>query len=291
MKHSSIRNHLSHLRLRNIRPATIRSREGQLKRLAEFIGKDLLEATEEDLEKWQQSLSVSSSSVFTYTCHVRAYYLWAHTTGLISENPSTTLVIPRIPTRQPRPIPEGDLKTALVCAQHDRQLFVWLLLAGFCGLRAGEVAAVCRTDLRTDDDGGGFLLVHGKGGAERIVRVPAVIVEEMRGLMIVNGPIFRRPDGAPATSEYVSHRISRYFKSLGMTYTAHTLRHRFAIRLCDAGADVRDVQSLLGHTSLATTTIYLSQATRHASTSVDKLSEGLSMLTSRQKSTRKSPLP
>lgn len=282
MTDPTIRQHLAHLRLRNIRVATITHREGQLKRLHAWLDKPLLDATERDLERWQHSLTVSASSVFTYTSHVRGFYAWAHGAGLIESDPARNLVLPRIPKRQPRPISEADLSTALRCAQHNQQLYAWLLLAAFCGLRAGEIAAIRRSDLRLDENRAGFLLVHGKGGAERIVRVPAAVVAELRPLMHATGPIFRRPNGTPWPASHLSRVASQYFKGLGMEWTLHTLRHRFAARLCDAGADVRDVQALLGHSSLATTTIYLSQATRHAAASVDKLGEGLAVLSRRQ---------
>lgn len=287
MTDPTIRQHLAHLRLRNIRVATITHREGQLKRLHAWLDKPLLDATERDLERWQHSLTVSASSVFTYTSHVRGFYAWAHGAELIDTDPARNLVLPRIPKRQPRPISEQDLSTALLCAQHDQQLYAWLLLAAFCGLRAGEIALVTRTDLRLAEDGAGFLLVHGKGGAERIVRVPAAVVAELRPLLRSTGPIFRRPNGTPWPASHLSRIASEHFRSLGMSWTLHTLRHRFAARLCDAGADVRDVQALLGHSSLATTTVYLSQATRHAAASVDKLGEGVSLLTRRQHATRK----
>lgn len=280
-----IRQHLAHLRMRNLRPVTLRSRERLLLRLHEFLGKPLLEATERDLEKWQRSLNVTPSSVSTYSNHARAFYGWAHDHGLIDRNPAKVVVTPRIRTRQPRPISEADLSTALMCASHDRQLYCWLLLAAFCGLRAGEVAAITRSDIRMADDGGAFLLVHGKGGFERIVRVPPVVLNEMKPLLRSNGAIFRRPSDTPWPADQLSRHVAKYFKSLGMDWTLHCLRHRFAARLCDAGADVRDVQALLGHASLATTTIYLSQATRHAATSVDKLGEGLAVLHRRQHTT------
>ncbi|WP_418344908.1 tyrosine-type recombinase/integrase [Rhodococcus pyridinivorans] len=279
-----IRQHLAHLRLRNLRPVTLRSRERLLLRLHEHLGKPLLEATDRDLERWQSSLRVTPSSISTYVNHARAFYNWAYEHELIDSNPSRGLVNPRIRTRQPRPITEADLKTALLCAQHDRQLYVWLLLAAFCGLRAGEVAAVNRADVRLADDGGAFLLVHGKGGFERIVRVPPMVLEEMRPLMRANGPLFRRPSGTPWPADQLSRHVSLYFASLGMDWTLHCLRHRYAARLVDLGADVRDVQALLGHASLATTTIYLSQATRHAAASVDRLGEGVKMMSRRQHS-------
>ncbi|MFZ2173985.1 MAG: tyrosine-type recombinase/integrase [Rhodococcus sp. (in: high G+C Gram-positive bacteria)] len=286
MVDTSITQHIAHLRLRNLQPTTADHRRGQLERLHAHLGKPLVQATPAELEKWQRSLSVSSSSIATYTSHVRAFYAWALESELIGADPSRNLVMPKIKRRMPRPIPEDDLRVALITAQHDHQLYCWLLLAAFCGLRAGEIAKICRGDLRIEPTGGGYLTVNGKGGHQRVVRVPRGVVEELRPQLRQSGPIFRRRNGQPFTPNYLSQQASKHLQGLGLSYTLHTLRHRFATVMCDMGADVRDVQQLLGHRDLATTTLYVAHSTRRASGSVDKLGEGLAAMRRRQSLTR-----
>ncbi|WP_138843642.1 tyrosine-type recombinase/integrase [Rhodococcus pyridinivorans] len=267
-----VREHVAYLRLRNRRPVTIRSRARLLDALFDYLGKPLLHATEDDLERWQNSLRVTASSLGTYTTHARAFYTWAYERDLTDTNLARALVVPRVPRRQPRPISEKDLSTALLCSTNNPQLRMWLILAAYCGLRAGEVAAINRSDVRIADDGGAFLLVHGKGGNERVVRMPPMVLAELKSFLRSNGPLFRRPSGTPWPADQLSRQVSIFFGSIGMDWTLHCLRHRYAARLVDIGADVRDVQALLGHASLSTTTVYLSQATRHAASSVDLLS-------------------
>ena len=288
MNSREIKQHIAHLRLRNLQPNTAVHRLGQLARVETHLGHPLIDASTAELEQWQKSLTVSASSVQTYTSHVRAFFLWAYESELVEADPSRTLVMPKIKRRSPRPIPEDDLRIALLGALHNRTMFCWLLLAGYCGLRAGEIAQICRGDLRIEREGGAFLTVRGKGGHERIVRVPPDVVQELRSFMHQSGPIFRRKNGQPYSPNYLSQQASEHLKGLGLAYTLHTLRHRFATVLCDLGADVRDVQQLLGHKDLGTTTMYVAYSARRSSMSVDKLSEGLATMTKRQAKVSKS---
>lgn len=279
-----IRAHGQWLTRRNLTPNSIKQRKDQLTRVHRHLGKPLLSASADELDEWQRSLTVCASSVATYSSHVRAFYEWAVDTGHLAENPARDLVMPKIRQRVPRPISEAGLRVAITAAAHEPQLLAWFLLAGFCGLRAGEIAKVCRTDFRDDPSGGALLVVHGKGEHQRIARVPAEVMAELAQFMHRTGPIFRRPGGTPFTPNNISQYSSAFLRSLGLTWTLHTFRHRFATRLCDVGADVRDVQQLLGHRSLATTTLYLAHDARRSSASVDKLSAGLRVMTRRQPS-------
>lgn len=108
-----ISRHLRNLKRRNMSPGTIDQRGGALDRLQRHIGKPVLEATGDDLDTWQDGLNVSISAVATYSSHVRAFFTWAVREGLVTVNPATDLVAPKIHTRRPRPIPEEDLQAAL----------------------------------------------------------------------------------------------------------------------------------------------------------------------------------
>ena len=96
------RRHLDHLRRQNLSPRTRRDREGALRRLAGFLDKPLLEATPEDLERWQAGLRVSISAVSTYTSHVKSFYRWALEQGHLDSDPATLLPRPKLPRRSPR---------------------------------------------------------------------------------------------------------------------------------------------------------------------------------------------
>jgi len=266
------RRHLDHLRRQNRSPRTRRDREGALRRLAGFLDKPLLEATPEDLERWQAGLRVSISAVSTYTSHVKSFYRWALEQGHLDSDPATLLPRPKLPRRSPRPIPEQDLRVAIACAQEP--LRTWFILAAYCGLRAGEIARMETYDI-IEERGIWTLLVHGKGNRERLIPLPTAIRKGLAGYMGQPGAMFRRPDGRPFTSEGVSEKASDHLHGLGQPHTLHTLRHRFATRLYTLSKDIRVTQEVLGHASPATTALYVKHSQAQARKSVDKLSRGL----------------
>ena len=275
--------HIRNLRLHNATPTTIRHRLDNLQRLEAKLGKPLMEATADDLIEWQAGLKIAPSSIATYTAHVRSFYRWALLNGLIEIDPTIHLVSPKLKRRLPRPIPEQDLSVALITSRYDLQLFCVFLLAGYCGLRCGEITRITRSDIREDEkNGGAYLVVHGKGGHERIIRIAPDIYAEIRPLMGRTGFLFLSKNGQPYTPNRLTQITSAHLKAIGLPYTLHTLRHRFATRLADLGADVRDVQVALGHQHLSTTTLYLAANTRRSKSSVDRLGRGLSAMTKRQ---------
>jgi len=266
----------AHLRLRNMTPKTIEHRLGQIDRIKRWLGDTpLLDATPAQLETWQRSLRVCPSSIQTYTSHVCAFYRWAHRSGLIAEDPTVGLVQPKLKRRMPRPIPEDHLRLALLAAPAGSDMHAWLLLAGYCGLRAGEIAQMSRTDFRPDDSGGAFLTVHGKGGKQRIVRVSPEVLARLANQFSQSGPMFRRPLGGRVTPNYVSVVASDFLAGLKLPYTLHTLRHRFATALNELGVDIRYIQEALGHQSVATTMVYLGYSTRRGAVGVDALASRL----------------
>lgn len=277
-----IEKHLRFLVQRGDTHTSIRHRKDNIVRLASRLPVPLDEVKPEHLVAWRDGLRVSVSSVHTYVSHVRAFFRWAHDEGYMDTDPALRLRGPRVKPRHPRPIPEEDLRLALRLSEGQPRLRAYLVLAAFCGLRAAEIAAVMRTDIQEDGDGGGFLTVHGKGEKDRVVRLPPEVLAELAPFRHIRAEIFRRPSGKPVTPNQVTREVSAHLHGLGIDYTCHTLRHRFATRLTDLGADVRDTQHALGHASLATTTIYVSHNARRSARSVDKLGKGLATMTKRQ---------
>lgn len=133
-------------------------------------------------------------------------------------------------------------------------MLVWLVLAGWCGLRAGEIARL-RDESVIETDEGMYLRIDGKGGKERMVPVAAEAAPIVRAAMRP-GAWFRTATGRAASPSYVSREASLFFKSLALPYTLHQARHRFGTqhyRLC---RDIRQTQELMGHVSPATTALY-----------------------------------
>jgi integrase len=241
-----------------------------LVRVARQLNVALEDATEDDLDVWQAQLKVGPSSVMTYTAHVRAFYAWAHESGRIATNPAERLILPRLNRRLPRPIPEQDLRLALITARGD--LVAILVLAGYLGLRAGEIAAVTRDDL-IDRGELSVLIVHGKGGQERAMPIPDEALRLLRPMLTCQGPIFRTPTGLPADGNYVSRVVSAHLRGIGLPYTCHQLRHRFGTVVYGMCRDLRQTQELMGHAHPDTTAGYVAVSAPEAARTVRRLGE------------------
>lgn len=128
-----------------------------------------------------------------------------------------------------------------------------------CGLRISELLAL---DVKDLDFIGETVKVFGKGAKERIVPIggPAInaIQRYRQEAAITSGPLFLSKRRTRITQQAVDLLLKKYLKHSGIPFaiSPHKLRHSFATHLLDAGADLRSVQSLLGHASLSTTQIY-----------------------------------
>lgn len=244
--------------LRGLRPNTIRVRRDVLGRLSLALGKPLRDATEADLLRWEQ-VSVAGRKAETrraYVSHVRAFYRWAVAAGIVTTNPATRLTIPKLHHPLPRPMPESELRQAVQQARPKMRLMI--LLGAFCGLRCIEIAGLHWSDLQTSPTGETVLLIReGKGGKERAVPVPAVVLEAMVAFgRRRSGPMFYGLNGGQMTAQSLSRIINQHLARCGVAATAHQLRHRYGTKTYQLTKDLRMVQELLGHTSPQTTARY-----------------------------------
>ncbi len=187
--------------------------------------------------------------------------------GHLPSDPARALPFPRLPRRLPRTLPRLDLGAALdrlaqasdPSAARDLAL---LEMTYSSGLRLSELVGMHRGDL---DRGARLLRVRGKGRKERVTPVGERALAALERYLAFEGratgprdePLFRGRSGAlsPRTVQrLVRRRLAQVAGGLGVT--PHALRHSFASHLLDAGADLRAIQELLGHASLASTQVY-----------------------------------
>lgn len=249
--------HLEWMRQRGLAESTIIKRRQALARLTAYLGKHPFEATAADLAAWRASLRPGDDAIATYVSHVRMYFRWLHAEELLDADPAAQLVMPRLAERLPRPIPEDRLLAALEAAG-DR-IRPMLVLAGWCGLRAREIALLRRDRVYETRTPPVLLVAAGatKGKRERYVPLCDFALAELVPVLPASGWVFRRARGhGPMTPDWVSHLCNRFLHDAGLAETLHTLRHRFATAALDGGSNVRTVQELLGHRHLSTTAIY-----------------------------------
>jgi len=161
--------------------------------------------------------------------------------------PHEVRAILKLPSRE---APTGVRNLAMLTAMHR------------CGLRVSEVTALRPEHIRWSAP---LLEVHdGKGGKDRNLPVDAITVERFKDwarLRPAGETFFTTLKGARVSVRYVQRMVKRLaVKALGPVrgrqVTPHTLRHTYATELVDEGFTLREVQTLLGHSSVATTQIY-----------------------------------
>lgn len=237
--------HLDALRLRNLRPSTISKRRRVILRLAAAFGCDAELASPNMLADWWTNLTISPESKGVDLAHVRQFYKWLVYEGWRPDDPTTRLIRPKTYRRLPRPISDPDLQLALFTA--STRVLPWLTLGAFAGLRACEIAPLCREDVFEHADPPKLVVVDGKGGKQRVVpchsKVAALLPE-----LPSSGRLFAnlKTDG-PLPAHRVSQEANLHLHSLGITSTFHSLRHWFGTRVYQQSLDLRLTQDLMGH--------------------------------------------
>lgn len=267
--------HLDYLRQQGRAATTIYTRRRLLIRLAAALEPvELLDATPAQLAGWRGALTVSDVTAVSYISHVLAFYSWAEAEGLRADNPAARLPVPTLPRRLPRPIGEQDLTAALAAA--PRRIRPWLILAGWCGLRAREIALLRREHV-LDAVRPPVLVVaeaSAKGRRERVVPLSSFALAELRPwLGIRSGYLFGRRDGRPGPVRpwRVSQLAGQHFRGCGIGATLHQLRHRFGTQLYRQTRDLRMVQEVLGHAHPTTTALYAAWDKTAAAAAVEAL--------------------
>ena len=230
---------------------TIRTRLQHLRTTARILDCAPWEVTEKSLLDYVASRSWKQETRRGYQTSIRLFYDWySHRFSI--HNPAEVLPKVKAASATPRPITETALQTALTNATGAARLV--LELAAFAGLRAAEIAQVNLSDL-SQDLLGDVLIVHGKGGKERVVPISPELAETIRDKADPQtGWILPGNHNGHLSPHWVSKLAAR---ALPDHYTLHQLRHRFGTRAYQGDRDLIAVQRLLGHSSVATTQRYV----------------------------------
>jgi integrase/recombinase XerD len=216
-----------------------------------------------------------ASSAARAVVAVRGLHRFALREGRSPTDPEAAVRPPTPPRRLPRALPLDDVLALVEAAGFDgtpkaiRDQALLEFLYG-TGARIGEAVGLDVDDLDLER---GTVLLHGKGGKDRIVPVGGFARDAVDAYLIRSRPIFaaaaRSGSGGGAAlfmntrggrlsrqSAWTILRTSAERAGLRVQIGPHTLRHSFATHLLDGGADIRVVQELLGHASVTTTQVY-----------------------------------
>lgn len=246
-----IRLYLAWAATRGNRPSTARLRDYHLRTFAEQTGLAPLAVTGDDVAAWLDGKDWARGTLRSWRSTLDTFYGWAVRTKRLDVSPVADLP-PAREDRGRKREPASDIAVAWGLRSHDPRVVLATKLGGQLAMRPGEIARACREDLFADLIGWS-IVVHGKGGRVRNVPVPEPLASELRRLP--DGPMLVGIHGRALTAGYVSRIMSA-----GMPdgQTGHMLRHRRAAKAYQrTGHDIRAVQELLGHASVATTQIYV----------------------------------
>jgi integrase len=250
--------HLEQLRLLGHSGATIYGRATFLRMLARHLPVPLLDATPEMLAQWRAGLSVSNEVIVHYVGHAQSFYAFCVERSYCAVNPAQGLPVPRVPRRLPRPVSELDLMRALALA--TPRIRPWLVLAGWAGLRAKEIAYLRRESVLETARPPVLIVASDatKGRSERAIPLSAFAVAELVPVLPASGWVFTRRDGrkGPNSPGLISHLANCHLHEAGVNASLHQLRHRFLSQAWRASHDIRLVQDLAGHASPQTTAGY-----------------------------------
>lgn len=247
------------MRAGSISERTIVDRLGVLRRVAASCG-DPVTATSADLAGFL-ARPMGTGTRATYFATLRALYRYLVVTGRRDDDPTVAMRAPRLPRGVPHPITTKDLQRLLATGMR-RRTRTMILLAAYQGLRVHEIAKLRGEDV---DSLGRILRVTGKGGVSARLPLHPLVAEQAtmyprRGWWFptrlgnslgVDGPIHARS---------VSTLIANAMARAGVQGTPHSLRHWHGTELVRAGNDLQTVRTMLRHSSLQTTQIYVAVA-------------------------------
>jgi len=200
---------------------------------------------------------------------LRVFFRWLEAREIARNRSLLQVALPKVPHGIPKPLTVAKAAAAMdggAGAELDwvmaRDAAVLLLLYG-SGLRISEALGLLRKDAPLD--GRDVLRVVGKGDKERLVPVLPITQAAIARYSALcpytlapDGPLFLGAKGGRLSPRIIQLVMERMREALDLpaTATPHALRHSFATHLLSAGADLRQIQELLGHASLSTTQVY-----------------------------------
>lgn len=240
---------------RRLSRQTINERVRVIARFAAETGVQPISAEAIDIVRWIASHADdwAESSSATYQSYLNSWYRWLQLTDRRLDNPMIKVGTPKVPEREPRPVSDRGL-IKLLQARMRHKTRVMILLAALAGLRVHEIAKIRGEDI---DHDAGLLWVTGKGRKRKSIPLHPLL-REVASEMPPSGYWFPNRDyeGVPVLAKSVSDIISRTMKRARVRGTPHSLRHWYGTTLLDEGADLRVVQELLRHKSIASTQFY-----------------------------------
>lgn len=266
-----------YLRLeKSLSPKTVEAYMSDVHKFREYLregGKDMLEATLEDFRAFLGALNdvgIQPRSQARILSSLRSFYGFLRVDGFLDADPTELLRTPKIGVRLPAVLTLQEIDSIINSidlskpeGQRNRAMVEMLYS---CGLRVSELCNLKLPDLYLSE---GFVRVTGKGNKQRLVPLSSRAIAELEAYFCDRNHIEIKPgyEDFVFISERRKKSLSRimvfhFIKELAVLagvskiISPHTFRHSFATHLLEGGANLRIIQAMLGHESIATTEIY-----------------------------------
>ncbi|KAB8145195.1 tyrosine recombinase XerD [Chloroflexia bacterium SDU3-3] len=222
----------------------------------------------------------ANSTVARRTAAVKSFYTFLRGCGAVQSDPTERIDSPKVDRYLPKPLTPTQVDDLLELPLRNPtperlrdKAMIELLYA--TGMRVSELVALDLADFNSETEA---VRCAGKAGRERILPLSPSAMTALEEFLDIARPQLARNSEPQAESLFLNHRGKRltrqgfwlilkgYADELGIEeLTPHTLRHSFAAHMLSNGADIRAVQTLLGHASISTTQIYQQLATPNGS--------------------------
>ncbi len=262
---------------RQLSEHTVRAYTNDLADLRKFLGSDIApaEVTVATLSAYLEDMldrrKLAATTVRRRFACLRAFFRYRATCEtFVDPFLAIKLQLPRR-KRLPRTLSHPEISSLMTSLTlfaglrdtHNDVLAAAVSLIVATGIRVGELCQLAADDVSPD---GAICRIHGKGSRDRVVYISDTplrsalksLVEQRRRAGHSHGPLFLNRHGLALKPQSIRSRLRRYSHQIGLTrrVTPHMLRHTAATLLIESGVDIRFVQRLLGHSSIATTEIY-----------------------------------
>lgn len=261
---------------RGLSPNTVEAYGRDLGSFADWLGEERFPPTREDISGYLCELSeagISPRSVARVVSSIKSVCRYLHSNRIIESDPTELIDAPHLEKHLPDvlSVDEIDAIEAALPPDKDespRNLAIIEMLYG-SGLRVSELVNLRLSHYSPEE---GFMIVEGKGAKQRIVPVSPGAIDAIGAYMPDRDPkpghediLFLNRRGRQLTRQMIFTMLRQLTEAAGIDkrVSPHTLRHSFATHLLEGGANLRAIQQMLGHESIATTEIYLHLDRRH----------------------------
>lgn len=265
---------------RRYSPLTVRNYRRDVERFVAWLGFewerfDPQRVTTDDIRNWvvhrTDSEGIGAAAMNRELSTLRTLFRWLRQTGAVEHDVCQAVPTLRTAHRLPAFVPESRMGGIVFDCEQESDDFVAerdslaVLLLYTCGLRLAELVGIDRGDVAAD---GRSIVVRGKGDKERTVPLLECVREKMlhyldvieRQNICISGEkaLFLTRKGERISRSAVYRLVRKQLAEAGVQgkKSPHVLRHTFATHLMNGGADMREIQELMGHASLQTTQVY-----------------------------------